>query len=101
MRDHERGASFHQVLQSMLDELFALRIEARSGFVENEDAWIRENRSRNRDALFLSAAQAHAPLAYDGVVFIWKAVGELIHARDLTCRQDLFFCCIRTTERYI
>ena len=55
-------------VQAVLDERLALAVEAGRRFVEYQDARIRQNRPRDRDALPLPARELHAALADDGVV---------------------------------
>src|SRR5450755_2959747 len=57
VRDDERSASLHEIRKTLLDHLFRFRVEAGSRLVQNEDAWLGQNRAGNRDALPLSARQ--------------------------------------------
>ena len=91
VRDHERGAPLHQVCKPFLNGRFRFRIQAGSGFVQNQNARIGQNGARNRDALPLPARELHAPLAHDGVVFHLEVFGELVHARDAAGGHDLLF----------
>ena len=42
--DHQRGSSFHQVVEGILYQFLRFGIEGRSGFIQNEDRWIFEHR---------------------------------------------------------
>ncbi len=92
VRDDERGAAFHEVMQPFLDCRLRLRVQARRRFVQNQDARICQNGARDRDALPLSTGEFHAALADDGVVFLLELFRELIHARDAAGFQDLLLC---------
>ena len=76
-------------------------IQARSGFVQNQDARIGQDGARDGDALALAAGKLHAALAHDGVVFLLEAFGEFVHARDAAGFQDLLFGGIGPGERHV
>src|SRR5581483_7800453 len=63
MRDDERRPPGSQLAEAILDHLLALAVEARGGFVEDEDARVCENGARDRHALPLAARQLDAALA--------------------------------------
>ena len=65
-----RGARFHESFQRVLHESFALRVECRSGFIENQYGRILQNGTRNAHPLPLATAQAAAAVADDGVVSV-------------------------------
>jgi hypothetical protein len=71
--DHERGASFEEALDGLLDQYLALRIQGAGGFVENQNLRIPQDGPGNGDPLALAAGQLGAPLADDRIV----AVGQL------------------------
>jgi hypothetical protein len=50
----EAGAVMHQIFQRFLHDLFALGVERARGFVQDQDARILQQRSRDRDALALT-----------------------------------------------
>src|SRR5207249_6286339 len=68
--DDERRATPPQIAKPVANHRLALAVERRRGFVENQDAGIREDGSRDRDALPLSAGKLHATLADDRVVLV-------------------------------
>ena len=76
-------------LQAVLNQRFALAVEARGRFVENQDRRVGENRARDRDALALAARQPHAALADDRVVALLELLDELVAVRDPADRLDL------------
>lgn len=57
VRDDKAGAALHQPQQRLLDAGFGTRVHAGSCLIQDEDAWVRENRSRNRKQLALSLAK--------------------------------------------
>src|SRR5688572_19683715 len=82
VRDHKSRAALHQISETLLDSSFRFRVEARRGFIENQDPRIGQDRARDRNALALAAGELHAALAHDGVVLFLETLGELIDARD-------------------
>jgi hypothetical protein len=54
-RNHERRAPAHQLAEPFLDHRFRFRVQARGGLIQDQDAWIGENRARDRYALALAA----------------------------------------------
>ena len=68
MRDDEGRAPGPQLAQTVLNHLLALAVEARRGFVEDQDARVGQDGARDRDALSLAAGQLDAALADDRVV---------------------------------
>ena len=75
--------------QAVLDERFALAVEARRRLVEDEDAGIRQDGARDRDALPLAAREPDAALADDRVVLLLEPLDELVAVRDVADRLDL------------
>src|ERR1041385_6683161 len=74
--DHERRSTTAQGAQAVADHRLALAVEARRGFVENEDSRVGEDRAGDGDALALAARELDAPLADDGVVALLEAIDE-------------------------
>src|SRR5258708_1273679 len=63
MGDDESRAPAHQLREAFLDQHFGFGIEARSRFVQNQDARIRQNRAPDRYTLALPAGEIHSGLA--------------------------------------
>src|SRR6185503_16932798 len=82
MRDDKGRAAPPQRAQTVLDERFALAVERRGGFVEDEDARIGEDRARDGDALALPARELHPALADDRVVARLEPFDELVGVRN-------------------
>src|SRR5581483_6437063 len=74
--DHERGTPGENVAQAELDLLLGGRIHRGGGIVEDQDAWIGEDRARDRQTLALTAGQRETALADEGVVALRKALDE-------------------------
>ena len=63
MRDDQRGAALHQLLQRRLHQRLALGVERRGGLVEQQDRRVAQDGAGNRHALALAAGQRHAAFA--------------------------------------
>src|SRR6266568_3576988 len=59
VRDHHHGASGHQILQRRLHQRLRLAIERGSGFVQDQNGSIFQQRARNRDPLTLASRKPH------------------------------------------
>src|ERR1035438_5008651 len=98
MRDHEGGAPFHQVGETLLNGGLGFGIEAAGGLVENQDARIGENGAGDGDALALATGELDAALADDGVVLVVELFGELIDSGNSAGGQDLLLGGLGTGE---
>src|SRR2546422_2801376 len=92
--DDESGAAPTQRLQSILDQRFALTVEARCGLVKNQNFRLGENCASNSHALALSTPQLHAAFADNGVITIGKTVDKLLAVGDATGFDNLFPGCV-------
>ena len=75
-----------------------LGVEARGGFVEDEDARIGQDGAGDGESLALAAAEFYAALADDGVVSVGKAFGELIDPGDAAGFENLLLAGKRPGE---
>jgi hypothetical protein len=82
VRDHEGRALRAQAAERRLDQGFALAVEARGRFVEDQEARVGEQRACDRDALALATREPHATLADDGVEALLEAGDELVAVRE-------------------
>src|ERR1700686_3202722 len=55
VRDDKRGASLHQISETLLDHLFGFGVEAGSCLVQNQNLRLSQNRAGNGDPLSLSS----------------------------------------------
>ena len=81
MRDDERRAVVHQLLQRILDEALGLGVERGGRFVEDQDRRILQQRARDRDALPLSAREQHAAIAHHAC----RGPAGRLCANSITC----------------
>src|SRR2546423_14221015 len=77
MRNYKRGAAFHQVLETLLNEGLRFGVEAGGGFIENQNFRIGENSASNGDPLALSTGELDPAFANDGVIFVVEALRKL------------------------
>ena len=85
--NQDGGAPTFNRLQAALDCGFGFVVDARRGFVEDQDWRILEHRPRDRNALTLPARELLTALADDGVIAFGKGANELIGFCD-ACRLD-------------
>src|SRR5687768_1413287 len=76
--DHECRASFAKPTHRNLNQVFRRRIDACGRVVEDENPRIHQERSCNRDALPLTAAQRDSTLTDDRVVAVLEFGNELV-----------------------
>src|SRR4051794_13038921 len=68
VRNREHRATRHQPIERLLNLPLGFGIYGTRGFVENENLWIVENRSRDRDPLTLTTRERMPTLAHHRVV---------------------------------
>ena len=86
MGDHERCASTHQTHKCRLDQVLCFGVNTGSGIIQDQDAWVGQQRPRNRNTLFLPAGKGDAALTDLGVV-------SIRHFHDEVMRLGVFGCC--------
>src|SRR5262245_25357403 len=89
MGDDERGPARPERAKAILDHRLALAVETRRGFVQNQDARVREDGARDGNPLPLPAGELHSPLPDDGVVALGKRLHELVAVSDSAHFPDL------------
>ena len=87
--DGDRGAPFHQVVERLLDFLLGFGIDRRRGLVEDQDARVDQQRSRNADALALAARQPLAALTDQRVVAVRQPQDEIVRMGGTRCGDDV------------
>src|ERR1019366_4745685 len=101
MRDDKRGAPVHQIGESFLDQGFRLGVQTRGGFIENQNARVRQDGARDGDPLALPARKLHPTFSDDGVVSQLEFFRELVHAGDDASPEDLLLRCIRLGKGHV
>src|ERR1700730_10610216 len=82
VRDDEDRATLGDLAHVLLDDALALVIERARSLVEDEDARIGHQGTRNGDALALSPGERSAPLAHHGVVALGQLQDKVVRARE-------------------
>ena len=87
--DDEGGAARHEAVERLLHKVFALGVERRGGFVEDEDVGIGEDGTSYGETLPLSAAEERAPIADKGVVALGLLHDEVVGMSYLGSTNNL------------
>ena len=98
MRNGNRGAGFHQPLQSFLHQTFRLRIECGGGLIQNQYGRILENGAGNADALTLPTGKLAATVADIGIVTFLGVHNEIVGIGYLGSFHNLLHGGILYTE---
>src|SRR5581483_9285489 len=88
VRDDQRRPVARRSAQPRADLGLRRRVDRRGRVVEDEDARIDRERSRDRDALALAARQGDPALADHGVVALGQSLDELVCLRGARGRLD-------------
>ena len=88
--DRDRRAAASQVLQCELNFAFGFGVHGGSGFVEDQDGRVDEQRAGDADALPLAAGKGHAALSDEAVVAVWLSQDEFVSAGGFRGGEDLF-----------
>ena len=89
MRDDEGGAPAAQPLEAVLYHRLTFTVEAGRRFVQDQNSRIGQNRTRDADALALSAGQLDAAFTHHRVVLFFEAFDELLAMGDPAGLTDL------------
>src|SRR5215472_2969455 len=81
VRDREHGSAFDQSLERLLDLPLRFGIDAARRLVQDENAGIVQDRTRDRDALTLAAGERMSALTHDGVVALPELADEVVRIR--------------------
>src|SRR6267154_3984616 len=101
VRNHKCGAPAHQVAQPFLYQRLGFGIQARGSLIENKDARVGKDRTRDRNPLLLPARKLYAPLADNRLILFLERFREFIHARDAASRHNFLFTSLRPRERHV
>ena len=81
VRDDERRPAEANAAHVFLDQALRLRIEARGGIVQYQDARIEQEGAGDGQALLLPAAERHATFPDDGLVAVGQLRDEVVRVR--------------------
>ncbi len=84
VRDDQRSAADHQPLHGLLDQHFALAVETRCRFVQDQDGRIREEGAGNRHTLAFAPRQLDAALTHERFIALRQCRDEIVGA-GLSC----------------
>lgn len=84
------GAAALDAFEGLHDELDAFGINARRGFIKDEERWLAENGAGDAEALALSAGEFHASIADDRFVSLWETGDKLMSSSNDGCCLELF-----------
>ena len=96
MRDNQRRAVLHELIQACLHGAFGLGIERGGGLIEHENRRVFQHGAGHGHTLLLTAGELQAALTNDGVVAIWELLDEAVrigafgHGDDLVHRRAGF-----------
>src|SRR5882672_5419954 len=90
MRDHDRGAPFHQMTERVEHEFLRFRVQPRRWFVQHQDGSVANDRARNGDALALASGQSYAAFANHRVVTFRHRGDELVGVGEFGGANDFF-----------
>ena len=77
VRNHDRRPSFHQAIERLAHAQFGLGVDARGGFVQNQEARIVRQRAGKADQLFLPRREAGPALAHRLVETIGQPLDKI------------------------
>ena len=96
MRDQQRGAVLGKLLQGLVNQAFAFRIDLAGCFIQYEDIRTPQDDSRKGNALALTAGKFTACFSDHGLVTTAELRTDKIVRSCLSgCREDLFIRGIR------
>ena len=78
MGNHQNRPSTHGPSQPELNSRFGFGIQSTGGFIQQQDSWITQHRTGDRNALKLAARQIRAPFLQQGVVTLRQISDEAI-----------------------
>ena len=88
--DDKGCSALHEVFHTSLDEDFSSCINGRSCFIKNQNLWIREVGSCDRQQLLLSLGDVGTFFIDHGVITMVKGSDEVVNTGSF-CRIDDFF----------
>src|SRR5213593_4272071 len=101
MGNHNGGMKPAAPVDQGLHGQFGLRIEIACGLIQNQDGWVRQNRSRDGDSLPLSAGQSETAFTNDRFISLRKTIDELVHTRFSCGRAHIRRASVRPAQTNI
>src|ERR1700692_1891097 len=98
MRDQDGGAATHDGGEGCENLLLSCRVHTRERVVENQNARVAEDRSRNRGSLLLAARKGDASLPDHGLVTLGESCNVGGEAGSFRGKRDLVLRGIFHTE---
>src|SRR5450830_2048744 len=87
--DDKTCSAGHQLCHCFLDAYFRSGIDAACSFIENQDGWIRQDHTRDRQQLLLTSRDIGGLFIEDGIVSFWQTPDEVVSMRSLGGSHDL------------
>src|SRR2546428_735321 len=87
MRDHEGGASLHQLFGCAHDLGFSSEVDRAGRLVQDQDGSIAQEGTCQRNALTLAAREAVTAFADNSGISLWLVQDELVTMRR-SCRRE-------------
>src|SRR5215469_7517089 len=97
----EGRAILNEGNQPALDKRFGFRVEGTRRFIENEQARVSQDGTRNRNPLTLAPGQLYPSFPNNRLVSFWQALGKLVDACSDARPSPLLLCCRRAAEENI
>jgi len=99
--DDQDGLAHDELLERVLDELLALRIERGGGLVEDEDGGVAQEGAGEGEPLLLAAGEQGAALADDGLVTLGHGPDEIVGVGVDRGGDHLFARGVRAAEQQV
>ena len=96
--DDDAGAALHELVEGLLDDVFALGVEGTGGFVEDEDGRVFEDGAGDAETLALSATEVESTVADGGVVALLHEGDEFVGVSHLCGMADGIDAVVGATE---
>ncbi len=92
MGNHQRGTFVCHVFHRLQDDAFGIRVQGRSGFVENQNRRIFQKDASDGDALFFATRKLEAALPDDRLIALWQAHDEVMDVGEASRLFHLAGC---------
>ena len=96
--DHDGGTTLARVVQCRLHDGFALRVQGRGGFVQQQDLGVPHQSTGYGNPLLLPSTHLRAPLSHVSVEALWQLGDEIIGVGIPGSLLDILHCGILPAE---